>query len=168
MSIFCRVSPSPIFFFFMVDLALWGTSLFCIHLSIIFQCFTTINLREINKCSWRFDCDYIGSAFHSLNKAGRVRVSGTEPASSREALSLHFWVKMKMLLQWWTVALSWPPCPGEPGLAVSLVWAVLLMPDPFLSNDSAQETMPQGSDFPHLSLWLLGLEPVPFPKCLLV
>lgn len=75
---------------------------------------------------------------------------------------------MSVLLQGRTVAVSGPHAPGEPRVAVSLVWAVLLMPDPFLSNDSAQETVPQGSDFPHLSLWLLGLEPVPFPKCLLV
>lgn len=68
------------------------------------------------------------------------------------------------------VALSGPNPrgPGEPRVAVDLVWVQLLMPDPFLSNDSAQETVPQGSDFPHLSLWLLGPGPVPFPKCLLV
>lgn len=68
------------------------------------------------------------------------------------------------------VALSQPDphSTGEPRVAIDLVLVQLLMSDPFLNNDSAQETVPQGSDFPHLSLWLLGLGPVPFPKCLLV
>lgn len=61
---------------------------------------------------------------------------------------------------------------GEPRVAADLVWVVLLMADPFLNNDSAQETVPQGSDppppQPPFKLRLLGLEPVPFPKCLLV
>ena len=54
--------------------------------------------------------------------------------------------------------------PWEPSVAAELVWVALFMPHPCVKNDSAQETVPRGSDFPHLSLWLLGLAPVPFQK----
>lgn len=50
--------------------------------------------------------------------------------------------------------------PREPRVAADLVWVVLLMPDPFLNNDSAQETVPQGLDpptpSPHLSSGFLA------------
>lgn len=93
-------------------------------------------------------------------------LSGADPELWRSSLLAFLEFEMKTR----GVALSGPNPrgPGEPRVAVDLVWVQLLMPDPFLSNDSAQETVPQGSDFPHLSLWLLGPGPVPFPKCLLV
>lgn len=64
------------------------------------------------------------------------------------------------------------PVLGNPGQPEVCFWLVTTAkPKLYLKNDSAQEAVLQGSDSTpplHLNLWLLGLKPVPFPKCLLV